>query len=455
MELAVTLVFGSIALGSALFFLFTQVLLPHRVATVERLIKQGKYQQAIRIAQRMVARDPRNAEAHYLLGLAHLQLNKPELALVEFKLVNQIGLFTGVIKELEFRKKIAALYEQFDQDEEALKEYLLLIKLEPHEAEHYYRAGLLFERHGKSDHAHKYYRKCLELNPAHSWAHLHLGMLLYRAKRDAEARSALETALRFAPDNYEAAYYVGRILKDSKDYQGALPYFERALKDPQLRLKVLIERGICFMYLENWERAMAEFERALKLESPENLNEILHARYFLSICYERQRLFEQAIEQWEKIFAVKPNFKDVAEKLNLYGDLKTDDRIKDYMTCNKQEFLQLCQQLTALQGLKIKEITEIPDGAQVIAIEADLEQWRNVKKMPKIIHYYRVSENIDEEALRPLTDAMQRIHGNRAIVVTNTGFTRAAMNYAESRPFTLIAKDGLISMLQKVSLPSR
>lgn len=449
--LVVTILFGAVALAAALFFLFTQVLLPQKISTIQKLLRQGKYSQAVRIAQKMVNRDSRNSEAHYLLGMAYLQLNKPELALVELKTVNQLGIFTGVIDEIEFRKRIAELYLQFDQDEEALKEYILLIKARPHEAEYYFRAGQLFEKHSKTDQAHKYFRKTVEIDPTHSQAHLHLGMLLYRAKRDNEARGELEIALKFAPDNYEAAFYIGRILKDNKDFNGALAYFERSLKAPELRLKSLIERGICFLQLENLDRAIPEFERAIKQENTENLNEILHARYFLAYCYEKQRMFDDAIEQWEKIDAVKPNFKDVSEKLNLYADLRSDDKIKDYMTCSNAEFLQICTNLTVAQGLKVKEATEIPNGVQVIAIESDSEQWRNVKRMPKIIQYHRISENIDDNVLRPLADALQRMQGNRVVVVTNTGFTRSAYNYAENRPFTLIPKDGLVNLLKKVS----
>jgi len=451
LELIITLIFGGIALGIAIFYLFTQVLLPKRIVTIQNLMRRGKYTQAIRIAQKMIAKDPRNNEAHYLLGMIYLQVNKPELAFIELKTVNQIGIFNGVIRELEFRKQMAALFVQFGQDEEALKEYVLLIKAEPAEAAHYFNAGQLFEKHGRSDQAHKYYKKALELDPSHAQAHLRLGMLLYRAKREADARAELESALRFGPDNYEAAFYIGKIFKDNKEFTSAVNYFEKSLKDPNLRLKSLIERGICYMQLENIERAIPELERAIKLENADNLNEILHARYFLSLCYERLRQFDEAIEQWETIYKVKPNFKDVLEKLNLYADLRADDKIKDYMTCSKEEFIQLCANMTTAQGLRIKETTEIPDGVQFITIENDSEQWRNVKKMPKILQYYRINENIDDNVLRPLSEALQKMQGNRVIVITNTGFTRTAINFAESRPFTLIAKDGLQNLLNKVS----
>ncbi len=445
------MIFGGILMGVGLFVLVTQVLIPKRVSALLEMIKTGKLALAIRIAKQLIGKDPRNMELHYALGLAYIASNKPELALMEMKTVNQMGVFTGIIRETVFRKKIAELYLEFNQDEEALKEYVLLIKLEAAEPEHYFQAGMIFEHHAKTDQAHKYYRKTIELSPNHSAAHQRLGMILYRNKRIAEAKTELDLALKFSPENYEAAYYLGKICKDNQDYKEALIMFEKSVKDPELKMKALIERGICYLSQKNYERAQSELERASKLGTPETLNDTLHARYFLSLCYENLKDFESAIGEWEFIYSKKTTFKDVGEKLSVYQDMRVDDKIKDYITSTKQVFLQICMKLTIAQGFVVRDSSEIPNGLQIIAMEGDSEQWRNTKKMPKIIQYYRISENIDEPILRPLNDEIQKLHGNRVIIVTNTGFTRAAVGYAETRPFTLVTKDGLQSLLKKVS----
>ena len=48
---------------------------------------------------------------------------------MEYKSVNQIGIFGPTIPEAEFRTKMAQIFIRFNQAEEALKEYLLLVKL--------------------------------------------------------------------------------------------------------------------------------------------------------------------------------------------------------------------------------------------------------------------------------------------------------------------------------------
>jgi len=74
---------------------------PKRIEMLEGLIKQGKVQTAAKSAKAIIARDPRNAEAHYLLGQAYLADHKSELALMEYKTVNQIGSFGPTIPETD------------------------------------------------------------------------------------------------------------------------------------------------------------------------------------------------------------------------------------------------------------------------------------------------------------------------------------------------------------------
>jgi len=46
-------------------------------------------------------------------------------------------------------RQTAALFERFDQGEEALKEYILLLKLDQSNPEYYFKAGFYFEERGK------------------------------------------------------------------------------------------------------------------------------------------------------------------------------------------------------------------------------------------------------------------------------------------------------------------
>ncbi len=136
----ILIIIASGLLGVLVFYLVKSLAGPRKISTLREQVKQGRAGHAIRTAKQILAKDPRNTDAHYLLAQAYTLDGKSELALMEYKTVNQISDFGGICKEGPFRKEIAALFLQFGQDEEALKEFLLLMKLEPYDPSHFYQA---------------------------------------------------------------------------------------------------------------------------------------------------------------------------------------------------------------------------------------------------------------------------------------------------------------------------
>ncbi len=445
--LIILIIILGIAIGLITVFLVKSIVAPRKAATLANLLKQNKNAAVIRMAKKMLIRDSRNSDIHYFLGLAYLADNKPELALMELRTVNQIGQFDGLCQEIPFRKKIAELYVKFNQAEEALKEYLLLIKREPNAAENYFLAGKLFEERNKSGKAAEFYRKTIELEPRNSKAHFQLGMLLYRAKKPVEAKTELDSAVKINPENYAAYFYLGRLLKDNHDYVPALTSFEKAQKDPEYKTKALVERGACYMSMNNIDKAASELERAIKVAQDSEEHEVLYARYFLAICHEKTRNIEKAIEQWEKIYAKKQNFKDVADKLSQYQEFRTDDHIKDFLTANQSEFFEMCRTAAGALGLSVQDISEISNGCQIIGVEAQ-SKWRNARKIPKLLRFLRIADMVDESMVRALHEEMKKLNITRGIMVTSSGFSRLALDFAESRPVELLAKDKLQELLK-------
>ena len=444
------IIIAACLLGVLVFFVVRSFAGPLKVGSVHEHVKQGNTAAAIRGAKQILAKDSRSGEAHYLLGKAYSQDGKAELALMEYKTVNTIGDFSGVCKETDFRREAASLYLQFGQNEEALKEYLLLIKLEPHEARHYYEAGRLFEARNKAGGAVGYYKKALELNPRFSEGWFAYGQLMYRAKRAAEAKDAFHKTIKTRPDNFKAYFYLGRLLKDSRNYKSALSAFENAQKDPDFKIKALIERGSCLLFLKNYEKAKNELERAIKLaEGSSDSAEMMHARYFLSVCYENTRNLDKAIEQWEALYRIKKNFRDVAEKLSRYQELRSDDRIKDFITASPEAFEETCMRIVNAMNLSVTDSAMLTDGIQITAVERSTGQWRNTRKFPKYLRILRVSDAIDLPNVRGFHEQMKKAGVDRGYLISSSSFTRSALDFAESRPIDLISRDKLQQLLRK------
>lgn len=445
-----------VVIGFLSWFIVRMVAAPRQTKAIADQLKQGKVTQAVRSAKALIAKDPRNGEAHWFLGQAYLADGKPELALMELKSVNQIAQFGPDLPETEFRKLIAQLYERFNQTEEALKERILLMKLEPNSAIHYFEAGRLFEERGKTDVAIGYLRKAIELDERIAQAHHQLGLILYRTKHPVDARAELELAIKYNPEDYEAFYFLGKLLKEGNDFTPALLAFEKASRSPAFKVKALVERGGCYMSMNALDKAVPELERAVKQIKDEGATESLYGRYFLAMCYEKLRNLDKAIEQWEKIYSKKAAFRDVAEKLAQYQEYRTDDRMKDFLTCGREELIEVCKAI--VQGpmnLSIRDYSEIQNGVEIVAVEGDSDKWLGAKKIPRLIRFLRVSDNLDEAAIRGLLDSMKKSSIVRGAVVTSASFTRPAMEFAENRSVELFTKEQLQELLAKTQIAGK
>jgi tetratricopeptide (TPR) repeat protein len=449
MGLFITIIVLAVGIGFLAFFVVKSVTVPKRVDQIAGFLQRGKTQVVIKAAKAILAREPKNADARYFLGKAYLLEKKEDLAFTELKSLSQSGAAGDFIPEEDFRQEVAQLYVKNRQTGEALKEYILLIKKRPDKAEYYYWAGKLFTERARLDMAQNYLRKAAELAPRDAKIQFELGVMLYKTKNNVEAKDALERSLKYQADNAQAYFYLGKIQKDAKDYSGAITILEKAARDPAYRLRALVERGGCYMTLNAIDKAIPDLERAVKSITEEGAQESLFARYFLAMCYEKNRDMLKAVEQWDKIHAQKIGFKDVEAKLNQYQDLQNDDAIKDFLSAGNQEFMELCKNMvkTAL-GLTVKTVQAIPDGVELIAGEDS-----NSRKPPRLIRIFRSPNMVEDGKVRSILDDIKRHNMGRAMLMASAGFTRPALDYAESRQVELLGKDKLQSLLKKAIPP--
>jgi len=324
---SIVIIFIAIGIAFLIFYLIRNMILSRQVTTDYR--NRSKILQAVKSAKAAVERDPKSAEAHFLLGKAFLADKREEQAFREYRSVSRLGITGKNIPETEFRETIATLYTKFHEPEEALREYILLIRKHPENPEYYFQAGKLFPGRNRRDLAEQYLRKAVSLNPADERYRFELGVQYYLAKKIKDATAEFEAAFKLNPANGHVQFYLGKILKSAKDYTGALVYLEKASRDHEHKLGALVEMGSCYMSLRMVDKAIVELERAIHIIVKEDEPDSLYARYFLAMCYERTREFGKAIAQWEIIYAHKKSFRDVGEKLSQYSEYKYENTEKE------------------------------------------------------------------------------------------------------------------------------
>lgn len=446
----VAIIVLAVVVTALIFTVLKSTLQPKRVEAIPRLIKQGKTAAAVKLAKLILQKDPKNYTAHYFLGKAYLADNKTELAIMEYKLVNDNILFGEVVKELDFRKEYSQLLLQTNQTNDALKEFILLTKLEPRNAENFYQVGVLYEAINRYDLAIGFMKKAVLLDKKHAKAHAEIGLMLYRTKQYGEAKKEIDISLKLSPDNYSSYYYLGKILKDAKDIPGAVKAFEKAQRDPELKLKAIVERGTCFMMVNRIDNAIPDFQRAIELDKTGTVSEAIYARYFLANCYEQIRQIDKAIEHWDYIYKRNKTFRDVASKLAEYKDLQANDYMKDYLTSKDDEFALICRNACeTVLNMTVVSSESKKWGCQFTCVDKKFEAMMGVRKQVIFIRFYREPKQVEEQEIHESLDVMKGLASVKGYLFSSSGFNNSAKRYAEGRPVELIEKQKLEAILTK------
>ena len=91
---------------------------------------------------------------------------------------------------------------------------------------------------------------------------------------------------------------------------------------------------------------------------------------------------------------------------------------------------------------------ELVNCCQVIAVEAE-SKWRNARKLPRLIRFYRISDVIKDSTVRQIHEEMKKLNVNRCVIFTTAGFSKLAHDFAETRPIDLFGKEKLQELLSK------
>ncbi len=431
------------------FYIFKTYVIPKKVEELSEMLKEGQLGPAIKKLQKMLEENDRDPYIHFLLAEAYNMQKNYQQALLEYKQVLKIGKFDSKVREEVVRSRLAKLYMQNRNLEEAKKEYLILTKLDPTNGDNFYQVGLLFENAGFGDKALPYYKSAVKVSRNHAEAFYHIGILEYNINNIQEAKVALTEAVKLNPQLYGAHYYLGLCLKNQKDYEWALKEFDVALKDDTLKSRAYLARGLCFLEKEQYQQAMAEFEKGLAI-TPKSSEMELHLRYNISICAERRRDFHTAIANWERIYDVNPKYKDVADKLKTYEEFRTDDAIKDFMIASPGKFEQISRKIIESMELSILDLQVVNDSeVHILATETE-GNWRNSKRSNRLIYLFRTTDPIPEKALRQMHEEMRSKGATRGMAMTTSEFSQQAQLFCQSRPIELKDKKEFIAYLRAI-----
>ncbi len=420
-----------------------------KLEKISKLMDATNYKSAIKELKLLINKNSSDSKAHFLLGECYYLTGNMEWAMPEYKQVLKLRNFGQHYSEHAVRSRLAEIYLNYGKAEEAQKEFLLMTKLQPNNYRNYYQIGKIFKDRGYMDSAYKYISKALSLNPKHVDSLFTAGEISYNQGRHSDCALAMTTLLKEKPDFTKAHYYLGMFQFNSKNLGQAIKEFELASRDPDFRLPALAQKGRALFESRSIESAIIELERAKRLIKKED-GVALAIRYYLSLCYENQRKLDKAIELWEEINRINPNYQDVADKLVNYDELRTDDKIKDLLTASDADFIEMCKNIVQFFGFTVLDMNHKNSNIiDVIATESE-SKWRNTRKIKRFIKFVRTNDIVGDSLVREVVDLMKENGASKSMLVISNKFSRQATDYATTRPIDLIDKDGMSKLLKRI-----
>ena len=439
-----------IILGS---YIFKNYVAPKKLEELETLIKEGNPKLAIKKLQELLEKDEKNPYVHYLLALAYEKMDNPQMAIMEYRQVLKIARFEGKLTEKAVRYRLAKLLLENKHYDDALKEFLILTKIDATNYEAYREVGRIYFLSHRYDKAIPYLRQAVKLNPNDYESYYALGEAEYYLNKYPEAKSALSSCIKLNPKHSKAHYYLGLILKHFKDYEFAIKEFEFAEKDPDIKPKALLAKGLCYLERNQFSKAIVEFERGLK-SAKKGSETHLNLAYFLADAYEKLRDIPPAIELWEEIHKISPKFRDVAEKLKQYEDFKLDDNLKDFMIASITKFEEMCKKISKAMDIMPLEMELVDDSTvSILGIESG-GRWKSARKNKVVLKILRTTDPVPDSIIRKIHEELKANGAVRGICIATSDFTPTAKAYVQSRPIDLYGKKEIAELLKKAETMS-
>jgi predicted O-linked N-acetylglucosamine transferase (SPINDLY family) len=284
------------------------------------LRRMGRTDEALGSFAKAIAANPHYAEAHFNQGTLLKELHRFEESLASYGKAIE---FAPGFPLAYFRR--GALLQEMKQPAAALASYDKAIELAPGFAEAYGYRGTLLQEMKQSDAALASYDKAIELAPHFAEAYYNRGVLHQHAGRSEAALADYDKTIQLVPHFAEAHSNRGALLYARKQYGAALASYDRAIELDPNYADAFLNRGILLREMGSPD-AIVSLDRAIVL-TPHNAE----AHYARGEALVQMNRRQEAIESYDRVLALEPNFRSVLGKRRYvkmllcdWHDLQTD-----------------------------------------------------------------------------------------------------------------------------------
>ena len=303
----------------------------------EDILENKNYDKALSYLKKMLARTRNKSklsEIHEEIGNLYFNKGSYANAIIEYRSSIKNGGET-----LERKLALAKSLYKIANKEDALTEYISLIKEYSNEKIIYFEIGIIYFENAQYSIAYDYFSKTENIDKTFMENLKYKGVSASFIYKDDEAISILSSISKTKYTDTLLKYGLARAYMNKKDYSTAIEYYKEALPNLLYKDSILYEMALCYTSLENYTNAIESLEKALRLR-PKGKELLLTIKYVLAECYEKTKAINKAIELFENILFLDENYKDVSEKLNKYQNIRYSDTILNFFQSSTDEFLE-------------------------------------------------------------------------------------------------------------------
>lgn len=259
--------------------------------------------------------NPKDARAHFNLGVAYYNQQKYDLAAPEFQKCIQIDSGDKQAKEMFESSLGISAYLQHNYSSSA-DHFQNVLKINPNSDVNLFLANsfVQLKQYPNAEAALKNYS--LTSPQGKEKASEVLSKMYMNQKRYAEAVTELKNVIEVDPKNFTGLHNLGGSYYQLKDFKNAAVYFEKAarIQKDALTYQLL---GASYYNLGNFTEAIDNYKKSIKLESEksdkeQNVDSLAETHYNLAVAYNDNALFDKAAEEFGAAFKLNPKDSNAA-----------------------------------------------------------------------------------------------------------------------------------------------
>jgi tetratricopeptide (TPR) repeat protein len=261
--------------------------------------KQGLiYRDAETLLQDTLEKNPNSWLVHNYRGTAYLRQGRLDDAAREY--------LTAIKLQPRYvlgHNNLGSTYLKLGRLEDAAREYLTVLNLKPNDTDAHYNLGRIYSIQGRLEDAAREYSAILKLHPDNVAAHKNLGNVYYNQERYEEAVHEYLAVLKLEPGHILARNNLGNVYSAQGRFDEAIREYLTVLKLEPDYILAHNNLGNVYSTQGRLDEAIREYLVVLKLQ-PDNIV----AHYNLGDAYMLKGLKEEARQQFEAALKLEPTF---------------------------------------------------------------------------------------------------------------------------------------------------